>query len=98
MRREPAEGSRRANLVKDRRGSKSPLTHRLAPAAPIDQQVPAPYTRAELETIMGLLTERRSRISAISVGHTRDDASRSAANVIIRTWVAHGGDVLDVVE
>jgi hypothetical protein len=84
------------NLDNDRRGSKSPLVHR--PTAPIDRQVPAPHTNPELETIMGLLTERRSRVSTISVGHARDDASRSAANAIIRAWTVHGGDVLGVVD
>jgi hypothetical protein len=97
MLRKPAEGSRRVNLVKDRRGSKSPpLVHR--PTAPNDQQVPVPHTSAELETIMGLLTERRSRVCTISVGHARDDASRSAANAIIRAWTVHGGDVLGLVD
>lgn len=83
-------------MNKDRRGSKSLLVHR--PTAPIDQQVPPPHTNPELEAIMCLLTERRSRISAISVGHARDDSSRSAANAIIRAWADHGGDVLGVVD
>lgn len=86
------------DLVKDRRGSKSPLARRPTLTAPIDQQVPAPHTSLELETIMGLLAERRSRISTISVGHARDDASRSAANAIVRAWTAHGEDVLGVVD
>jgi hypothetical protein len=84
---------------KNRRGPESPLVHR--PTAPIDRQVPAPHTNPEVETIMGLLTERterRSRVSTISVGHARDDASRSAANAIIRAWTVHGGDVLGVVD
>jgi hypothetical protein len=84
---------------KNRRGPESPLAHR--PTAPIDRQVPAPHTNPEVETIMGLLTERterRSRVSTISVGHARDDASRSAANAIIRAWTVHGGDVLGVVD
>ncbi len=94
MRWEPAKGSRRVN--KNRRGSESPLVYRST--APIDQQVPVSHTSAELEAIMGLLTERRSRVSTISVGHARDDASRSAANAIIRAWTVHGGGVLGVVD
>jgi hypothetical protein len=81
---------------KNRRGSESPLVYRST--APIDQQVPVSHTNAELEAIMGLLTERRSRVSTISVGHARDDASRSAANAIIRAWTVHGGGVLGVVD
>ncbi len=83
-------------MNKNRRGPESPLVHR--PTAPIDRQVAAPHTSAELETIMGLLTERRSRVSTFYVGHARDDASRSAANAIIRAWTVHGGDVLGVVD
>lgn len=60
------------NLDNDCRVSKSPLVHR--PTAPIDRQVPALHTNPELESIMTLLTERRSRVSMISVGHARDDA------------------------
>ena len=84
------------NLVKDRRGSKSPLARR--PTAPIDQQVPTSHTRSELETIMGLLIERRLRSTEISVGHARDDASRSAANAMIRAWADHEDEVLGVVD
>ncbi len=65
---------------------------------PNDRQAPAPHTALELEAIMGLLTDRRPRISAISVGHARDDASRSAANAIVRAWADHGGEVLGVVD
>ena len=81
--------------------SSDPLARRLAygdPTAPIDQQASAPHTRAELETIMGLLSERRPRISAISVGHARDAASRAAANAIVRAWTDQKGDVLGVVD
>lgn len=53
---------------------------------------------AEFEAIMGLLTGPRPRISAITVGHARDDASRSAANAIVRAWADHGGEVLGVVD
>lgn len=86
------------NLSKDRRGSESPLVHCPQPAASVSQQEPAPHTRVELETIMGLLTQRCTRIRAISVGHARDNASRSAADAIIRAWEDYGGDVLGVVD
>lgn len=84
------------NVFKDRRGAGTPLVRR--PTAPVDQQVPAPHTSAELEAIMGLLTERRSRVSTISVGHARDDASRSAVDAIVRAWTDRGGDLLGVVD
>lgn len=81
-----------------RRGSESPLVSRPAPTTPIEQQAPAPHTCRELETIMAFLGGRGSRVSAISVGHARDDASRSAANAIVRAWTDHGGEILDVVD
>jgi len=85
-------------LVEDRRGPKSPLVHGSTPTASIELQAPAPHTRLEFAAIMGLLTGRGSRTNVISVGHARDDASRSAANAIVRAWTAHGGDVLGVVD
>jgi hypothetical protein len=81
-----------------RRGSESPLAPRPTPSAPTEQQVPASHTRPEIQTIMDLLIEWRPRVSAISVGHARDDASRLAANAIVRTWTDHGGEVLSVVD
>jgi hypothetical protein len=81
-----------------RRGSESPLVCRPAPTTSIEQHAPAPHTGQELETIMAFLSRRGSYISAISVGHARDDASRSAANAVIRAWTDRGGEVLGVVD
>jgi hypothetical protein len=81
-----------------RREPESPLARRPAPITPIEQQAPAPHTGQELETIMAFLGGRGSRISAISVGHARADASRSAANAVIQAWIDRGGEVLGVVD
>lgn len=79
-------------------GSESPLAERPTPGTSVDRQAPAPHTGPELAAIMGLLTGRSSRVAAISVGHARDDASRSAATAIVQAWEDHGGDVLGVVD
>lgn len=83
---------------KYRRGSESPLVHPLSLTVPVVQGEPAPHTGPELETIVGLLIGRFPHASAISVGHARDDASRSAASAMVRAWADRGGEVLGVVD
>ncbi|GAA4523940.1 hypothetical protein [Amycolatopsis samaneae] len=58
---------------------------------------PVPHTAAELATIVGLLARLRPRISAVTVGHSRDEVSRSAAAAFAAVWRARGGTVLAVV-
>ncbi|KAA5828292.1 hypothetical protein F1721_27985 [Saccharopolyspora hirsuta] len=57
---------------------------------------PVPHTAAELSAVLGLLTS--SRFEAITVGHSRDDASRAAAEAFAAAWRAVGGTVLATVD
>jgi len=59
MRRTPAERSRSAKLVKNG----CPVS-----ASPLNRHIPAPHTYLELETIMGLLDEQRSRAETSTTG------------------------------
>lgn len=56
------------------------------------------HTTAELDALMGLLTAPGSRIRSVSVGHSRDQASRGAAAAFGDAWAARGGQVLAVVD
>ncbi|RKT86876.1 hypothetical protein SAMN05421805_12945 [Saccharopolyspora antimicrobica] len=56
---------------------------------------PAPHTAAELAAVIDLLP---SRSSAVTVGHSRDDASRAAAAAFSAAWRALGGTVLTTVD
>lgn len=58
----------------------------------------AAHTAAELDALMGLLTAPGTRIGSVSVGHSRDEASRGAAAAFGDTWTARGGQVLAVVD
>ncbi|MER7013807.1 ABC transporter substrate-binding protein [Saccharopolyspora sp. NPDC000359] len=55
---------------------------------------PAPHTAAELSAVVGLL----ARHDAVTVGHSRDDASRTAAEAFAAAWRAAGGTVLATVD
>ncbi|MGW0095321.1 hypothetical protein ACWDWS_41145 [Streptomyces sp. NPDC003328] len=63
-----------------------------------DLPEPQPHTEAELDSLLGLLTGPRTRIEAVAIGHSRDDASRAAAQAFATAWEARGGRVLAIVD
>lgn len=58
---------------------------------------PAPHTGAELVALLDLLARERPTVRAVTVGHSRDAASRDAARAFTDAWQTAGGTVLDVV-
>ncbi|THA70122.1 hypothetical protein E6P78_12010 [Streptomyces sp. A0958] len=78
--------------------SRSPLINPADLAAHAgDLPPPQPHTDAELASLLGLLTGPRQRTETAVIGHSRDDASRAAAQAFEDAWTAHGGRVLTVV-
>ncbi|WP_445527653.1 hypothetical protein [Streptomyces cyslabdanicus] len=63
-----------------------------------DLPLPRPHTGAELASLLGLLTGPKPRIETVAIGHSRDDASRAAAQAFANAWTARGGRVLTVVD
>ncbi|MFD8705564.1 hypothetical protein ACFV1W_23620 [Kitasatospora sp. NPDC059648] len=65
-----------------------------------DLPVPRPHTDAELASLLGLLAGPGpgQRTGTVVVGHSRDDASRAAAQAFEDAWTARGGRVLAVVD
>ncbi|TJZ54444.1 hypothetical protein FCH28_15075 [Streptomyces piniterrae] len=59
---------------------------------------PAPHTQAELAALIGLLTAAKPRVETVAVGHSRDAASRAAAEAFAATWRARGHRTLMVVD
>ncbi|MFI9051527.1 ABC transporter substrate-binding protein [Streptomyces sp. NPDC053427] len=59
---------------------------------------PAPHTTAELAAIIGLLARPKARIETVTIGHSRDAASRAAADAFTAAWQARGGTVLAAVD
>ncbi|MFD6274547.1 hypothetical protein ACFWFI_03005 [Streptomyces sp. NPDC060209] len=60
---------------------------------------PTPHTARELAALVGLLTgHRKPGIETVSVGHSRDAASRAAADAFATAWGALGGTVLTTVD
>ncbi|WP_405764755.1 ABC transporter substrate-binding protein [Actinacidiphila glaucinigra] len=59
---------------------------------------PAPHTGAELAALLGLLGDARPRVRAVALGHSRDAASRAAAEGFAAAWRASGGTVAAVVD
>lgn len=84
----------------------TPPTSRRSPlASPAEQAgyrepaAPRAHTPAELAALLALLTHPQTRIDSISVGHSRDTASRNAAEALIRAWESLDGKaVLTVVD
>ncbi|NJP65515.1 hypothetical protein [Streptomyces spiramenti] len=78
--------------------SRSPLiTHDDLAAHTDELPLPQPPTNAELTAILTLLSPPGQRTAAVTVGHSRDDASRTAAQAFHTAWTARGGHVLAVV-
>ncbi|MEU9061009.1 hypothetical protein AB0D13_19705 [Streptomyces sp. NPDC048430] len=60
---------------------------------------PAAHTEEELAALVALLLkQRKPRIETVSVGHSRDAASRAAAEAFATEWRARGGTVLTTVD
>ncbi|MFF7468274.1 ABC transporter substrate-binding protein [Streptomyces sp. NPDC008092] len=79
--------------------SRSPLIDAAALAAHAGGlPAPRPHTEAELAALIALLTGPKARIETVTIGHSRDDASRAAARAFARAWTARGGQVLTVVD
>ncbi|MER7846849.1 hypothetical protein ABTZ03_23195 [Kitasatospora sp. NPDC096077] len=76
----------------------SPLLRPAELAAYGPLPAPAGHTDAELTSLLRLLSTGRPRIHTVAVGHSRDDASRAAAEAFTEAWRARGGAVLAVVD
>ncbi|GGV42471.1 hypothetical protein GCM10010277_31820 [Streptomyces longisporoflavus] len=85
------------SILKDRETSRSPLIGAADLAAHADLPAPAAHTEAELASLIGLLTLPGARIETVAVGHSRDTASRAAAEAFADAWTARGGTVLATV-
>ncbi|MFC8124153.1 hypothetical protein [Streptomyces sp. NPDC057302] len=84
------------SILKERESSRSPLIG-ADPAAHADLPAPAPHTEDELAALIGLLTLPKARIESVTIGHSRDTASRAAAEAFATAWTARGGTVLTTV-
>ncbi|MER5462276.1 ABC transporter substrate-binding protein [Streptomyces sp. NPDC002668] len=82
----------------EREKTRSPLIGAENLAAYGDLPRPAPHTGAELTALIGLLAQQKPRIESVGVGHSRDAASRIAAEAFTAAWQAGGGKVLAVVD
>ncbi|MFD7180436.1 hypothetical protein ACFV90_10520 [Streptomyces sp. NPDC059904] len=85
------------NDLSDRDASRSPLISPAELAAHGDLPRPSTHTDAELAALIRLLTPPKSRIETVTVGHSRDPASRAAADAFATAWTARGGKVLTIV-
>lgn len=85
------------SILKERESSRSPLLSGTELAAHADLPAPAAHTEAELAALVGLLTLPKARIETVTVGHSRDPASRAAAEALAAAWTARGGTVLATV-
>jgi hypothetical protein len=85
------------SIMKDRESSRSPLVNPAELAAHAGLPAPAAHTEAELAALIGLLTLPKARIETVTVGHSRDPASRATAEAFTAAWTAHGGTVLTTV-
>ncbi|MFI0816009.1 ABC transporter substrate-binding protein [Streptomyces sp. NPDC021098] len=73
---------------------RSPLIQAEELAAYGELPTPAPHTAPELDALMGLLTSGKRRVETVAIGHSRDTASRAAAEAFEAAWKAGGGKVL----
>ncbi|MFJ2867605.1 hypothetical protein [Kitasatospora sp. NPDC087314] len=77
----------------------SPLLPAPAATAYGPLPAPAPHTAAELASLLRLLTDhRRPRLHSVTIGHSRDTASRDAATAFADAWRTAGHTVLAVVD
>ncbi|MFE7750214.1 ABC transporter substrate-binding protein [Streptomyces sp. NPDC057428] len=80
-------------------------THRSPPTGASDPvgtggpEGPRPHTDAELASLMALLLrDPDARVETVTVGRSRDAASRASADAFADAWQAQGGTVLAVVD
>ncbi|MWA08966.1 hypothetical protein [Streptomyces sp. BA2] len=85
------------SILKERESSRSPLISAAERAAYADLPAPAPHTEAELAALIGVLTLPKARIETVTIGHSRDTASRAAAEAFAAAWTDRGGTVLTAV-
>ena len=78
--------------------SRSPLIGAEELAAYGDLPRPAPHTAPELDALVGLLTAGKGRVETVALGHSRDMASRAAADAFAAAWKARDGKVLTRVD
>ncbi|MCZ4123458.1 Ada metal-binding domain-containing protein [Streptomyces sp. H39-S7] len=101
---EPAVPSTRGKERHDMTGrqsrdlSRSPLVPAAQAARYAGMPAPSPHSEAELRSLLALLTAPAAAISTVAVGHSRDAASRAAAEAFTAAWQAGGGTVVAVVD
>ncbi|WP_203671960.1 MULTISPECIES: hypothetical protein [unclassified Streptomyces] len=78
--------------------SRSPLMPAAQAAQYAGMPPPAPHAEAELRSLLALLTAPAVGASTVAVGHSRDAASRAAAEAFTAAWQAGGGTVVAVVD
>ncbi|MGW2330315.1 ABC transporter substrate-binding protein [Streptomyces sp. NPDC001700] len=78
--------------------SRSPLIRAQELAAYGDLPSPDPHTGPELSALLGLLVAAKGRVETVAIGHSRDTASRSAAEAFAAAWQARDGRVLATVD
>ncbi|WP_052864088.1 ABC transporter substrate-binding protein [Streptomyces niger] len=76
----------------------SPLLAREDLAAVGGLPDPAAHTEAELATVLRLVSQVAPRTGTVAVGHSRDAASRTAADAFRTAWQEAGGEVVTVVD
>ncbi|MFJ4713601.1 hypothetical protein [Streptomyces sp. NPDC088785] len=81
-----------------RPAARSPLVSPAALGSVGPVPVPAAHTRAELDTVVGLLRATRPPVHCVAVGHGRDGASLAATDAFVRAWRDLGGTVVAVVD
>lgn len=88
------ESASAMDTIEERKQDRSPLIPASDLAEYGDLPLPSPHTEAELTALIGLLKYP----GTVSVGHSRDDASRAAAEAFSTVWQAGGGTVLAMVD
>ncbi|MEU3465668.1 hypothetical protein ABZ721_37745 [Streptomyces sp. NPDC006733] len=78
--------------------ARSPLMPAAQAARFAEMPPPAPHTEADLRSLLALLTAPAAAVSTVAVGHSRDAASRAAAEAFVAAWQAGGGTVVAVVD
>lgn len=78
--------------------SRSPLIRAEELAAYGDLPCPDPHTVPELDALLGLLVSAKGRVETVAIGHSRDTASRAAADAFAAAWQARDGRVLTRVD
>jgi hypothetical protein len=79
------------------KGDRGPLLTAREVAAHAEPAPPAPHTARELAAVLDLLTDLPGPVHTVAVGHSRDPASRAAADAVTTAWTARGGVVPAVV-